>query len=378
MHYKKGKIKLVHFIHKPFLAGAQRASLDVLRSLTNANVEMYLLYANDNSFDSKLRGDFVKEFENIGVKTIPLRTLNQNIGIFDILTFVEVYKVLLRIKPDIINTISSKPFFIGGIVSFILGIPTRIHTVQGLSWYKDMSFFNKYFRFFLEQISMLFFNKIVFVNNYYTQFFPLQKNKAIYIPNGKIFQNLSPKLVDIDLVKIVFVGRLDFQKDPMTLVKSFEYFLKNYTGTKKVTLDIVGDGPDRNILESYVSHSELLLNSIIFHGWSNSVNHFLEKSDIFISTPRYEAFGFVFLEAANYYLPVISTNVEGVPEVVSNGFGGILHDQGDYRAISNSINLLVENHALRFEFGKFHGEYCREKYHNKKIENLYKNLYFLN
>ena len=377
MEYKIDKIKLVHFIHKPFLAGAQRASLDVLRSLTNSNVEMYLLYANDKSVDSNLRNIFIKEFEDIGVKTVPLNKLNAKIGISDIFAIIEVYRVLKRIKPDIINTISSKPFFIGGIVSYVLRIPQRIHTVQGLSWFADMPFFTKYFRYFLEQLAMLFFNKIVFVNNYYTKFFPLQKKKATYIPNGKMFQNLSPTKINSDLVRILFVGRLDFQKDPITLLKSFEYYLKNYSSKKKVVLDIVGDGPDRYNLESFVSHSELLSNNIVFHGWSSSVNQFLNKSDIFISTPRYEAFGFVFLEAANYYLPVISTNVEGVPEVVLNGFGGVLHDQGDYKSISNSINLLVENYTLRSEFGKFHGDYCREKYHSKKIENLYKNLYHL-
>ena len=376
MQYEVNKLKIVHFIHKPFLAGAQRASLDILKSINPKGVDKYLLYANDLTIDEKLRNDFIKEFKDIGVITIPINSLKQSIGFKDFFTLIEVFTILRKIKPDIINTISSKPFLIGGIVSFILKIPIRIHTVQGLSWYRSMPFFKKYSRFFLEQLSMLLFTKIVFVNVYYSKYFPFQRHKSVYIPNGKKFDNLTQRVSDTNLIRILFLGRIDFQKDPLTLIKSFEEFLRNYEGKKKVFLDIVGDGPDRSYLEFVTNRSKVLSNRIIFHGWSNSVNTFLEKSDIFISTPVYEAFGFVFLEAANYYLPVIATNVEGIPEVVVNGHGGLLHESGDFKSISQSINTLVENDSLRHEYGKFHGEYCRKKYFSEKIEKLYKALYF--
>ena len=45
MQSKKKKIKIVHFIHKPFLAGAQRASLDILKAINSADSELYLIYA---------------------------------------------------------------------------------------------------------------------------------------------------------------------------------------------------------------------------------------------------------------------------------------------------------------------------------------------
>jgi len=375
MQSKINKLKIVHFIHKPFLAGAQRASLDILKSIDKSNYDTYLIFANDLSIETHLRNDFINEFESIGVKTVPLSSLKQNIGLNDFYTLIELFKILLRIKPDIINTISSKPFFLGGIISFLLRVPIRIHTIQGLSWYSKMPLHKKYFRYILEQISILFFNKIVFVNNYYMKYFPLQKYKSVYIPNGKKFDDFHIQFRDNDTVKILFVGRLDFQKDPVTLIKSFEHFLLNYTGGKNVILDIVGDGPDKLELEKYVIQSPVLTGKVIFHGWSNDVNRYLKMADIFISTPRYEAFGFVFLEAANFYLPVISTNVEGVPEVVRNNQGGFLNNVGDYESISKAICLFVEDSNLRFKFGKFHGEYCRDKFLGLKVEKLYKKLY---
>ena len=96
MELKKSKIKIVHFIHKPFLAGAQRASLDILKSINSVNTELYLIYANDLTFDLNLRNDFVFEFESIGVKTFPLNTLKQKIGFSDLYTMFELYKILSR------------------------------------------------------------------------------------------------------------------------------------------------------------------------------------------------------------------------------------------------------------------------------------------
>jgi glycosyltransferase involved in cell wall biosynthesis len=371
-------MKIVHFIHKPFLAGAQRASLDILKSINANENDLYLIYADDTSFDLSLRNDFILEFEKYGIKTIPLKSMTQKIGFNDIFTIIELWKVLSNVKPDIINTISSKPFFIGGFVSFFLKIPIRIHTIQGLSWYKSTPYFQRNFRYFLEYFSMLFFTKIVFVNKYYQQFFPLLKHKFIQIPNGKNFIEVynNTKNDAPDIINVLFVGRLDFQKDPLTLLKSFEYFISNYNGIKKVILEIVGDGPDRPELEKYVFDSKILNNNVIFHGWSNSVDSFFEVADIFISTPRYEAFGFVFIEAGYYNLPIIATNVEGVPEVVSHNMGGILCNRYDFISLGKALLDLCENEQKRKKMGVFHGNYCRDKFSSSKVSKLYHTLYF--
>ena len=375
MQLKNKKKKLVHFIHKPFLAGAQRASLDIFKSMDKDDYELFLIYAHDSSFPSELIIPFVKEFELLGVKTIPLYSLKKDIGFSDIFTLFELFKVLKSVKPDIINTISSKPFFLGGVVSFLLRVPMRIHTIQGLSWYDGMSFFQKYFRFGLEQICILFFNKIVFVNNYYMKFFLLNKSKFVYIPNGKKFDDLDPVPKDNNFIKILFIGRLDLQKDPFTLIFAFKNFLNNYKGNKNVFLDIVGDGPYRDSLVQFVKKCPILEQKVSFLGWSNDVNFHLNKADIFISTPIYEAFGFVFLEAGNFYLPIVSTNTEGVPEVVLDKKGGFLSNVKDFVSISKSIEVLVDNPNLRLELGKFHGQFCRKYYSSSLVDKYYNDLY---
>jgi glycosyltransferase involved in cell wall biosynthesis len=371
-------MKIVHFLHKPIMAGAQRASFEILKSLNSHENELYLIYADDESFDIGLRMQFVCEFESIGVKLIPLKSLKQKIGLSDIQTCLELGKILKKINPNVFNTISSKPFLIGGIVSWVLKIPMRIHTIQGLSWFESMPFFKKKFRYSLELISCMFFHKIVFVNRFYMDYFPFHKQKFLYIPNGKEFSKLNFKGIHTlkKEIRVLFVGRLDFQKDPMTMLKSFHLFLMGYNGDKNVVLDIVGDGPLRSELQDYVFSNKILETKVCFHGWTNTVDDFFKKADVFISTPRYEAFGIVFIEAANYNLPIVSSNIEGVPEVVINGKGGFLSKVGDIESTCEHLLNLVQNDLFRSEMGVFHGKYCRENFENNFVLKKYHDLYY--
>jgi glycosyltransferase involved in cell wall biosynthesis len=371
-------MKIVHFLHKPLMAGAQRASFEILKSLNFEENELYLIYADDESFDIGLRLQFVREFESIGVILMPLKSLKQNIGFSDIFTCFELWKILKKINPNVLNTISSKPFFIGGIVSFLLKIPLRVHTIQGLSWFEDMPFFKKNLRYLLELISCSFFHKIVFVNQYYMKYFPFNRQNFLHIPNGKEFSKLKEMEAYISKkeIRVLFVGRLDFQKDPLTMLKAFHLFLSRYFGDKNVVLDIVGDGPLNSELKNYITNNEILKSKVNFHGWANTVDDFFNNADLFISTPRYEAFGIVFIEAGNYNLPIISSNVEGIPEVVVNGKGGFLSKVGDIESICNHLLNLVQNDLLRIEMGFFHGKYCRKNFENKFVASKYHNLYF--
>ena len=51
------------------------------------------------------------------------------------------------------------------------------------------------------------------------------------------------------------------------------------------------------------------------------------------------------------------------------------NDLGDFESIAKAILTLVENPKLRFKYGKFHGMFCREKYSNIKVKELYNKLY---
>ncbi|HHU4856971.1 TPA: glycosyltransferase, partial [Escherichia coli] len=81
------------------------------------------------------------------------------------------------------------------------------------------------------------------------------------------------------------------------------------------------------------------------------------NADIFYCPSSYEAFGFTFVEAAFFGLPIIASNVEGIPEVVIHGKMGFLTAPDDYIDQANFIERLLYDNELYEEFSKYGKKY---------------------
>jgi N-acetyl-alpha-D-glucosaminyl L-malate synthase BshA len=108
----------------------------------------------------------------------------------------------------------------------------------------------------------------------------------------------------------------------------------------------VGDGPERSSIEALCrktcAHAD-----IRFLGRQEQMEEILAISDLFILPSEYESFGLVALEAMAAGVPVISTNVGGLPEININGVTGYLSNIGDIEDMSNNtIKILSDEKAL--------------------------------
>ena len=111
-------------------------------------------------------------------------------------------------------------------------------------------------------------------------------------------------------------------------------------------LIMVGDGPER--LKAMETCEKLGIESKVkFLGKSNQVYQILCYSDLFVLPSASESFGLAALEAMMMRVPVISTNVGGLPEVNINGESGYLFELGDVEGMAQkSIALLNDEHKL--------------------------------
>jgi N-acetyl-alpha-D-glucosaminyl L-malate synthase BshA len=108
----------------------------------------------------------------------------------------------------------------------------------------------------------------------------------------------------------------------------------------------VGDGPERSAIEALCrktcAHAD-----IRFLGRQEQMEEILAISDLFILPSEYESFGLVALEAMAAGVPVISTNVGGLPEININGVTGYLSNIGDIEDMSNNtIKILSDEKGL--------------------------------
>ena len=132
-------------------------------------------------------------------------------------------------------------------------------------------------------------------------------------------------------------------------VKRVEDVVECFSKVRKAIptkLLLVGDGPERLKVEQ-MCRALGTCNDIEFLGKQDAVEDLLSLADLFILTSAKESFGLAALEAMACGVPVISTNVGGLPEVNVDGVTGYLCDVGDTdRMAAKSIELLSDEDKL--------------------------------
>ena len=109
---------------------------------------------------------------------------------------------------------------------------------------------------------------------------------------------------------------------------------------------IVGNGSKKNILLDYINLYDLSKNIQIISGVKNSLPYF-KRSNIFLSTSRYEGFPNVIVEALALNLPVVSTYCKsGITEILLNGRGGIILKDTSPKNIAKNIILHMKNKKI--------------------------------
>ncbi len=366
------KKKILHILVKPTLAGAQRISLEILKSLDDTKYDKYVIFSNGQDDNEKKVLDFT--FKAAGIHVFYFDNLVRELNLKkDILVIRDIYKFCKKYKFDIVHTNSSKPGVVGRIAATLARVPFVIHTVHGVSFTKFTPCVVYIAYYLFEMFASFFCKKIVLVNNYYKKFYKLFKNKVITIYNGMDFTKFTCEKSrrEDDIINLLFVGRLDKQKDPMTILKAFSILIERKI---KVRLTLVGSGEYYDACKKFVDENRL--NSFVYlPGWQTNTEKYYANSDIFVSSSIYEAFGLMYLEASYSYLPIIATNVEGTPEVVLDNQTGLLYSPRDYKKLASLIEELVLDKEKCHRLGINGHNYVTRMFNIDSMTNKYIDLY---
>jgi len=139
-------------------------------------------------------------------------------------------------------------------------------------------------------------------------------------------------------------------------------------------LVMVGDGPDRGAAE-WVATKRGVQKDVLFLGKQDRIYEVLAQADLFLMPSELESFGLAALEAMACEVPVIATNVGGVPEVVTHGVDGYLVPVGDVAAAARfAIELLSTPGRVR-EMGRTARVNARKRYCSNDVIPRYEAYY---
>lgn len=110
---------------------------------------------------------------------------------------------------------------------------------------------------------------------------------------------------------------------------------------------IYGDGPERRKLEQLI-YEKKLQDNVFLKGYEYDKNIIYGDKSFMVLTSSFEGFGMVLIEAMQYYLPIISYNVNyGPREIVENNINGFLIEDGNIDLLSKTIEYMIENEEKR-------------------------------
>jgi N-acetyl-alpha-D-glucosaminyl L-malate synthase BshA len=137
---------------------------------------------------------------------------------------------------------------------------------------------------------------------------------------------------------------------------------------------MVGDGPD--LAEaSRLARTLGIAGDVEFLGEQDQVVQLLSASDVFLLPSAQESFGLAALEAMACEVPVVASQVGGLPEVIEHGVTGFLHPLEDLQSMAESAIRLLSDAALHRRAAQAGRRTAHERYCDSKIVPIYEAYY---
>ena len=170
-------------------------------------------------------------------------------------------------------------------------------------------------------------------------------SESVKFVKSKVYKvdNENNKFVFLTVGRLVPVKNISLQIRAMAKLVESE---KSKVESKKIELWIVGDGPEKSNLKSKISKLKLE-NNVKLLGWQNNPEEFYSQADAFLLTSDYEGWGMVAVEAANYGLPVIMTDVGCAGELIENEKSGLIVPVNNQIKLEEAMIRIIKDDSLR-------------------------------
>lgn len=279
----------------------------------------------------------------------------------DLAALTKLIKLLLELKPDVVQSVTPKAGLLGMIAARLAQVPIRVHWVTGQVW-ANRSGFRRLTLKFIDKL-MLSLTTNILVDGP-TQMKFLLKQGLVSESNTRVIGSGSIAGVDTDIFRpdpearrstrsalsvakttlvLCFVGRLKREKgftdlaDALATLDSREDFL------------LLAVGRDE---ENLAPRARTVLGSRFMHvDHTNEVQKYLQASDLFVLPSHREGFGLSVIEASSCELPVIVSDIYGLEDAIVPEITGLTCPVMDVPALASTISTLSSEPDTRTRLG---------------------------
>jgi len=380
------KIKVLHIITRLDKGGSAENTLLTVKGLDKKRYDVTLMSGpvQDPSQERRV------QVEECGIPYIHIPVLVRNINVVaDAIALFKIRRFLAKTKFDIVHTHTSKAGLLGRFAARLAGVPLVVHTPHGHVFFGYFGPLKTKIFILLEKLANRMADRIVALTHRekadYISYRTCPVEKLTVIHSGielNKFQEYTPsdktKLKkEIGLPENSFVvgtaGRLVAVKGPEFLIKASRTIIPKHPNTYFL---FAGDGPLKEDLQKRAKEAGDDKN-IVFLGWRDDIAHILSIFDVFCLPSLNEGMGRVLVEAMAHGIPIVASDVGGIPDLVTHGKNGFLVPPKNPEELAKHIQILIEDEEKRKKMGEAGKEMAPGFSHDtmvRSIAELYEEL----
>jgi len=298
----------------------------------------------------------------------------------DFQAFLSLVKAIQEFKPHIIHTHTAKAGFLGRFASIVSLWPSiRVHTFHGHLLNGYFGSFKRSLVVMAEKFLAIFTDQLLAVGekvrDELLQAGVGTRAKFDLMPPGVAVGNLSPKIEAREYYGLApgefqcaFIGRV-------TQIKRPDRFLDVVCEIKNrgisINFFIVGDGALLEVCRKRIISEELPVNIL---GWQNDIEKILSAADMVLLTSDNEGTPLSLIQAGMAGLPVVTTRVGSVPEVVLDGITGII-TSNDVQEMANALERLANDKAMCIRLGSAAQEFTLANFGVNRLVHDHEEIY---
>lgn len=392
----KNRVVMFYF-DSPFFSGAEMQAVRNAQHLVRSGFPVRVCFRESGDLGEKLRDQLVGP----GTNFYPWRSGAHRFGVVgriirNRLTFIRVFlwaiNTLSKQKPAVLHINNGGYPGATGTRAFALASvlfspkTRRLFSVNNLALdYKQPSrWLQAPIDFVLSKSDINWITASRAAATQLTKVLRLNSSKMHVVPNGISTLVCSckddiptlPLLTDIDTVMACQIGHLEKRKGHRVLIEALSLLREQGQLPPNWLFILEGVGPTWEDLTRHISHAGLAP-QVLLIGRANCVLHLLRQSQLLIHpSVSNEDLPNVISEAMSLGIPVIGTDVGGIPEQITNDETGLVVDPGDSKALAEAIDKLMTSQALRSKLGKEGFEKFQAKFSEKPAIQAYMRLYF--
>jgi len=335
-----------------WLAGIELATYSLASELVKRGHEVHVFTSSEKKVYRQEQNGFTVHYLPYPSR-IPLLSL--------LAFFFRVYFQVRKVRPDVLHIQSLLWGWMGAVIRAAHHVP-YVTNGHGDDIYLDSRFKGPAIRFNLKHANAV----IALTNDMRRKVEEVYHRSVMVVPNGvhlEMYQKEFPSarlelgLTDDEEV-ITFVGGLRKVKGVDNLVKALKIIKEE---RPRARLMIAGDGEERDMLESLAIQLDLK-DDVRFVGkiQNGQVPVILGASDLLALPSLSEGLPLVVLEALAAGLPVVSSKVGGLPDVITDGENGFLTEPGNPQDLAEKVIALLNDTDLRKEMSMSNREKAKD------------------